>query len=132
MYGSRKNLSNQFFKYPIKGSQRTLKNGSSRHYFWFHKKPFKPGFFKEPCPLIVFKRTYKGISKNLQKWFFKSPFMVSQRTFQTRVQSSSKNLYWGLKQQFFLRRTTNPFKEPFKEPLLLGVHGVISFRRFSL
>jgi len=20
-----------------------------RHHFWFHKEPFKPGFFKEPC-----------------------------------------------------------------------------------
>jgi len=55
-----KNLSNQdslknhflkeFFKEPINESQRTLTNGSLRHHLWFHKEPFKPGFFKEPSP----------------------------------------------------------------------------------
>jgi len=57
---STKNLSNQgslknhflkeFFKEPIKVSQRTLKKGSLKHHFWFHLEPFKPGFFKEPFP----------------------------------------------------------------------------------
>jgi len=60
MSGSTKNLSNQgslknhsleeFLKEPIKLSQRTLKDGSLRHHFWFHKEPFQPGFFKEPFP----------------------------------------------------------------------------------
>jgi len=68
--GSTKNLSNQgslknnflkeFFEEPIKVSQRTLKNGSLRPYLWFLKVPFKLGFFK-------------------------APFLVSRRTFQTRV-----------------------------------------------
>jgi len=58
--GSTKNLSNQgslknhflkeFFKETIKVSQRTVKNDSLRHHVWFHKEPFKPGFFKEPFP----------------------------------------------------------------------------------
>jgi len=58
--GSTKILSNQgslrnhylkeFLKEPIKVSQRTLKHGSLRHHCWFHKDPFKPGFFKEPFP----------------------------------------------------------------------------------
>jgi len=40
----------EFFKEPIKVSQRTLKNGSLRNHIWFHKEPFKWGFFKEPFP----------------------------------------------------------------------------------
>jgi len=34
--------------------QKTFKgvsrNGSLRHYSWFHQEPFNPGFFKEPFP----------------------------------------------------------------------------------
>jgi len=42
-------------------------------------------FFKEPFPKLVLQKTYKGVSKNLKKLFFKAPFLVQQRTFQTRV-----------------------------------------------
>jgi len=31
------------------------------------------------------RRTFHGVSKNLKQWFFKAPFLVPQRTFQTRV-----------------------------------------------
>jgi len=60
-------LFKEFSKEHIKVSQRTYKNGSLRHHFWFHEKPFKPGFFKEPFTYIVLQITYKGVSKNLHK-----------------------------------------------------------------
>jgi len=41
-----------------------------KNHFWFHKEPFKPGFFKEPFPLGVLQRAYEGALKNLKKWFF--------------------------------------------------------------
>jgi len=56
---------------------------SLKNLFWFYKEPFKPRFFKEPFPEIVLQITYKGVSKNT--WFFKEPFLVSQRTFHTRI-----------------------------------------------
>jgi len=37
-----------------------------KNHFWFHKEPFKPGFFKEQFPLRVLQRTYKGVSKNFK------------------------------------------------------------------
>jgi len=61
------------------------KNGSLMHHFWFLKEPFKSGFFKEPFPKRVLQITYNGVQKNFKKWFFKAPFLVPQRTFQTRV-----------------------------------------------
>jgi len=74
---SKKNLSNQgssknqflkeFFKEPIKVSQRILNNCSLRHHLWFHKEPFKPGFFKEPCPSRVLQRTNKRSSNEEKK-----------------------------------------------------------------
>jgi len=48
-------------------TQGTFKNGSLRQHLWFHKEPFKPGFFKERVPEIVIQITYEGVSKNLQK-----------------------------------------------------------------
>jgi len=38
-----------------------------KNHFWFHKEPFKPGFFKEPFPEIFLQRTYTGVSKNLKR-----------------------------------------------------------------
>jgi len=64
IYGSTKNLSTQgslenhflksLLKEPIKVSQRTLKHGSLKHHFWFHKEPSNQGslknhFLKEIC-----------------------------------------------------------------------------------
>jgi len=54
--GSLKNhFLKEFFKEPIRVSQRTFKEGSLRHHIWFHKEPFKPGFFKEPFLKEFFK-----------------------------------------------------------------------------
>jgi len=41
---------NSFFKDPVNVSQRTFEKWSLRQHFWFHKEPFKPGFYKEPFP----------------------------------------------------------------------------------
>jgi len=38
------------------------------------KNHFKPGFFEELFLYIVIQIIYKGVSKNLKKWFFKAPF----------------------------------------------------------
>jgi len=54
-------------------------NGSSeKNRFWFHKEPFKPGFFKEPFPQRVLQKTYKDVSRTLKNgslrhycWFHK-------------------------------------------------------------
>jgi len=66
-------------------SQRTFKNGSLRNHLWFHKEPFKPGFFKNYFLKKFFKEPIKISQRTLKKWFFKEPFLVPQRTFQTRV-----------------------------------------------
>jgi len=39
------------------------------------------GSLKNHFLLIVLQRTYKGVSKNLKKTFFKAPFLVPLRPF---------------------------------------------------
>jgi len=62
---------------------------SLRQHSWFHKEPFKPGFFKEPFPQIVLQKTYKGVSKNLQQMLFLGT--TSGSTENVSYQGSLKN-----------------------------------------
>jgi len=74
--------------------------------FLVPKEPFKPGLFKQLCPLRVIQRTHKGVSKNLKNgslshhfWFLKNlsnqgslKNHVLKYVFKEPIKGVSKNL----------------------------------------
>jgi len=101
IFGSTRKLSNQgslknhflkeFYKDPIKVSQRTFKHGSLRQHFWFQKELSNQG----------------SLNKHFLKEFYKDPIKVSQRTFK---HGSLRHHFWFHKEPF----KPGFFKEPFR------------------